>query len=159
MEEIKEDVNNKEEKNNLVDLQTSATQEINKGYMYANNKYETTYSSIINANIAYADAVERIVINDKNPQFIMDEDEMIQASNNIYYKSISLKKNIFDKLLGENGTIEDTKTVTIYWKWDYQTGDDANTIADNDEIDTTEGEQARSITFDVIVTGTQQENV
>ena len=61
--------------------------------------------------------------------------------------------------LGENGTIEDTKTVTIYWKWDYQTGDDANTIADNDEIDTTEGEQARSITFDVIVTGTQQENV
>lgn len=96
----------KEEKNNLVDLQTSATQEINKGYMYANNKYETTYSSIINANIAYADAVERIVINDKNPQFIMDEDEMIQASNNIYYKSISLKKNIFDKLLGENGTIE-----------------------------------------------------
>ena len=61
--------------------------------------------------------------------------------------------------LGESGTIEDTKTVTIYWKWDYQTGTDANTIADNDEIDTAEGEQARSITFDVIVTGTQQENV
>ena len=61
--------------------------------------------------------------------------------------------------LGESGTIEDTQTVTIYWKWDYQTGADDEEKADNDEIDTTEGEQARTITFDVIVTGTQQENV
>ncbi len=52
-----------------------------------------------------------------------------------------------------------TEDVVIYWNWAYQTGGvDVNAIADNDEIDTTEGETAKSITFDVIVTGTQQEN-
>ena len=74
--------------------------------MYANNKYETVYNSTINANIAYADAVNEITINEENPQFIVDKDEIIQSSDNIYYKSLSLKKNIFDKLLGEDGTIE-----------------------------------------------------
>ena len=100
------DIQLEEKVNELVGLDASATNEIYKGYMYANNKYETVYNSTINANIAYADAVNEITINEENPQFIVDNDEMIQASDNIYYKSISLKKNIFDKLLGEDGTIE-----------------------------------------------------
>ena len=100
------DMQLEEKLNELVGLNASATNEIYKGYMYANNKYETIYNSTITANIAYADAVNEITINEANPQFIVDEDEMIQSSDNIYYKSISLKKNIFDKLLGEDGTIE-----------------------------------------------------
>lgn len=51
-----------------------------------------------------------------------------------------------------------TKTVTIYWNWDYETGAD-DEIAENDEIDTTAGETPATITFDVVVTGTQQKYV
>ncbi len=53
---------------------------------------------------------------------------------------------------------EKTKTVTIYWNWDYETGAE-DEIDANDEIDTTEGMNPATITFDVEVTGTQQENV
>lgn len=53
---------------------------------------------------------------------------------------------------------EKTKTVTIYWKWDYETGTGAENIKTNDGIDTAEGQLAESITFDVVVTGTQQAN-
>lgn len=51
-----------------------------------------------------------------------------------------------------------TKTVTIYWNWEYETGAD-DEIATNDDIDTTAGKTPATITFDVVVTGTQQKNV
>lgn len=61
---------------------------------------------------------------------------------------------------GMTGTIglsdSKTKTVEIYWAWDYQTGADDATKATNDGIDTTDGVAAKTITFDVVVTGTQQ---
>ena len=55
---------------------------------------------------------------------------------------------------GETGT---KKTVTIYWKWAYETGSDATNIAKNDETDTTEGKAATAngVTFDLTITGTQ----
>lgn len=51
-----------------------------------------------------------------------------------------------------------TKTVTLYWNWDYETGAE-DEIAANDEIDTTEGKTPATITFDIEVTGTQQKYV
>ena len=34
---------------------------------------------------------------------------------------------------------ESSNTVTLYWKWDYEVGSDADTIANNDKADTTLG--------------------
>lgn len=60
-------------------------------------------------------------------------------------------------ITGEMGLADEkTKTVTIYWNWDYQTGADDTAKETNDGIDTTEGIAAESITFDVVVTGIQQ---
>ena len=55
---------------------------------------------------------------------------------------------------GDTGT---KKTVTIYWKWAYETGSDATNIAKNDETDTNEGKAAteNGVTFDLTITGTQ----
>jgi hypothetical protein len=55
---------------------------------------------------------------------------------------------------GDTGT---KKTVTIYWKWAYETGTDATNIAKNDETDTTQGKAAteNGVTFDLTITGTQ----
>lgn len=48
-----------------------------------------------------------------------------------------------------------TKAVTIYWKWDYQTGTTTEEIAANDKLDTTDGEKANKVTFDLTIKGTQ----
>lgn len=46
-----------------------------------------------------------------------------------------------------------TRTLTIEWFWDYETGEDENTKAINDEIDTKDS--GKTFTFDVNITGTQ----
>lgn len=90
----------------VVDTEVSATSEIYKGYMYANNKYETEYASTISANIAYAEAVDNLVINENNATFVTANGTTIQAGNNMYYKSIAINKALFDKILGQNGNIQ-----------------------------------------------------
>lgn len=90
----------------VVDTEVSATSEIYKGYMYANNKYETEYASTIFANIAYTDAVDKLVINENNATFVTANGATMQAGNNMYYKSIAINKVLFDKILGQNGNIQ-----------------------------------------------------
>lgn len=90
----------------VVDTEVSATSEIYKGYMYANNKYETEYASTISANIAYTDAVDKLVINENNATFVTAKGATMQAGNNMYYKSIAINKVLFDKILGQNGNIQ-----------------------------------------------------
>ena len=90
----------------VVDTEVSATSEIYKGYMYANNKYETEFASTISANVAYIDAVDKLVINENNATFVTANEATIQVGNNMYYKSISISKTIFDRILGQDGNIQ-----------------------------------------------------
>ena len=46
-----------------------------------------------------------------------------------------------------------TKTLTINWEWQYETGSSDDVIAKNDEQDTQDA--GKTFTFDVIITGTQ----
>lgn len=48
-----------------------------------------------------------------------------------------------------------TKTLTINWKWDYETGNNETEIANNDKIDTQNAQAIATYTFNVIVSGTQ----
>lgn len=71
--------------------------------------------------------------------------------------------------LDYNKTTPATKTVTIYWDWAYTTpgnyaGTDANYVdaegnklTSNDDVDTKDGKDANTCTFDLTVTGTQVE--
>lgn len=47
------------------------------------------------------------------------------------------------------------KTLTIDWKWDYETGNTETEIANNDQIDTKDAQEIANYTFNVIVSGTQ----
>ena len=90
----------------VVDSKVSATEEIYKGYMYANNKYETQFASTISANIAYINAVDKIELSEKNAKFVTANEATIQVGNNMYYKNVSINKATFDKILGQNGIIQ-----------------------------------------------------
>ena len=51
---------------------------------------------------------------------------------------------------------ENSKSVNINWAWDYTTTDRGTaTLAQNDEIDTNEGESANAFNFIMAVKGTQ----
>ena len=50
---------------------------------------------------------------------------------------------------------EKTKTLSIDWKWAYETGENLEEITQNDKIDTQNAKSISNYTFDVIVTGTQ----
>lgn len=48
-----------------------------------------------------------------------------------------------------------SKILTINWNWNYETGNSAQEISLNDNIDTQDGKQISNYTFDVLVSGTQ----
>lgn len=50
---------------------------------------------------------------------------------------------------------EKTKTLNINWKWAYETGENEEEIATNDQIDTQNAKDIANYTFNVIVSGTQ----
>lgn len=50
-----------------------------------------------------------------------------------------------------------TKTVTLYWAWDYQTGADDIEIATNDTADTINGETTTNAQIGIKITGTQKQ--
>ena len=83
-----------------------ATTSVNKGYLYANSTYETPYTTKWTAEISYAQAVDKITMEQNNDVFVLENGNQIDSGNNTYYQSTKIKKEIFDKILGSQGIIE-----------------------------------------------------
>lgn len=80
-----------------------------------------------------------------NLKFIYDNQE---------YSSIDELQNNLSGTIHANDENK-TRTLTINWKWDYETGKDETEIANNDRIDTQNAKDIANYTFNVIVSGTQ----
>lgn len=80
-----------------------------------------------------------------NLKFIYDNQE---------YNSIDELQNNLSGTIHANDE-DKTRTLTIHWKWDYETGKDEIEIANNDRIDTQNAKDIANYTFYVIVSGTQ----
>jgi hypothetical protein len=74
--------------------------------------------------------------------------------NNQEYSSISELEDILSGTINVNDENK-IKTITIDWKWPYETGNNEIEIANNDKIDTQDAQNIDIYTFDVIVSGTQ----
>lgn len=79
------------------------TKEISKSYAYLNK--ETEFNSKTAINISYKDIVEEVIVEDLDNYYI-DKSENKIATNDIYYKQISISKANFNEILGEEGKIE-----------------------------------------------------
>ena len=95
---------------NIVSLNIeNKKQEISKAYAYVNynnpGKYEIEIPSEVIANISYKDIVENIEISDVENTYV-DKSENVIPTSDIYYKQISIAKENFDSILGENGEIK-----------------------------------------------------
>lgn len=84
--------------------------EINKGKMYANSvvankQYETEINATILAEIAYKENVTGISVEDVKTYFT-DTNNNRYTVDDTYYKSISISKANFEKILGQDGEIK-----------------------------------------------------
>lgn len=80
-----------------------------------------------------------------NLKFVYDKQE---------YNSIAELETAVSGTIHANDE-DKTRTITINWKWDYETGNNESEIANNDKIDTQDAQNISNYTFNVIVSGTQ----
>lgn len=76
------------------------------------------------------------------------------AYDNQEYSSISELETKLSGTIHANDE-DKIKTLTIYWQWPYETGNNESEIAQNDRIDTQDAQRIATYTFNVIVSGTQ----
>lgn len=84
------------------------TESVSKAYTYVNynsyNKYEVNYNSKITVNVSYKDIVEGITVQDVEA-FYTSSNGNTYTADDVYYKQISVSKENFESILGEEGTI------------------------------------------------------
>lgn len=94
---------------------TAKTQEMSKGYLYANAnasepEYELEFESALNVNVSRADMINVVEIRERNEYFTDDAGNIYPTStdngDNTYYKSVKLNKQNLLSIIGETGNLE-----------------------------------------------------
>lgn len=84
------------------------TERVSKAYTYVNynsaNKYEVIYDSKTTVNISYKDIVEGITVQDID-NFYTSNNGNTYIADDVYYKQVSINKDNFVSILGEEGTV------------------------------------------------------
>lgn len=99
--------------NDIVTIQTQATQSISKGFIYSNiksaveEKAETAYTQKISLNVSYVDLIDKLSVKVESDNFVYnDAEERIEATNSrTYIKELQIKREEYINLLGEEGKI------------------------------------------------------
>ncbi len=96
----------KEQLGNIVDFKSSNTEAISKGYMYANfnreEKLETKLNQTVIANISMPGLVDEIIL-ELADKYVTEKNEY---ASDTYFKNVTISKENFQNILGENGKIE-----------------------------------------------------
>ena len=118
---VSENVDNISQTTNSITTLISTVKTLNKGYMYTNkktaeeNKNETEYEVTYNTNIPYSDIIEKLIINVKEDNALVDDTVLKTGSGLSYIKTVKISKEQFDKILGEEGsiTVKNTEGTTL----------------------------------------------
>lgn len=99
-----------EVKGDFVTTQISSQEELSKGYLYTKSDKEIEYSEKIDLTISYADLVDKITVQKNVDNFVNNEGQVspttISNINYAYYKTTSVSKENFEKILGTDGYIK-----------------------------------------------------
>lgn len=87
----------------------NGTEEVSKAYTYVNynnnNRYEVELTSETMVNISYTEIIETLTVEDVESTY-KDKEGNVLENNDLYYKQISLSKENFLEILGEQGEIK-----------------------------------------------------
>ncbi len=89
---------------NIVSLQKNATNELYKGYLYAKAEQETIYTENNTIQISSQEVTDQIEITKESEEF-SDDTNVYSVKDQTIYKSTKVKKEEFDRILGEDGQI------------------------------------------------------
>lgn len=110
------------------------TNEVSKIYTYLNyntdNKYELEYDTKTIVNISYKEIVQGIIVEDLENVYIDKQGNKI-VHDDISYKQISISKDNFDNILGEDGNIElsdSNGNLIVTINKDYEVNEDGNFV-------------------------------
>ena len=88
---------------NVVSVKKFATEELYKGYLYANSTNETTYREDNVIEISNAEIIDSINASTSNSYFANEEQTAYDANAIVLYKETLINKNLFLQLFGEEG--------------------------------------------------------
>ena len=105
----------------ILDFEIDTVSSISKGQMYANqeaeNKKDTTYSVSYSATVCDKDLTDKIEFTQDGEGFSTQEDienaTIVTGTNLVYNQIIKINKNVFQKILGEEGIIKISNTAGI----------------------------------------------
>ena len=103
-----------EKKGTMADFDISVTDKISKGQIYSNYdstiKKETEYTARYIATINSADLTDTIEFTQSIDKFLTDEDAealtTVSGNNYTYNKEVKISERVFNKILGESGTVD-----------------------------------------------------
>lgn len=116
------------------------TEEVSKAYAYSNynvdGKYEIEFNSESIINISYKDIVEGINVQDIENKYV-GKDGTVTATNDIYYKQISVSKDNLVEIFGEEGEIkifDEAGTQVALINNESEVNEDGNIVVEFDKI-------------------------
>ena len=119
-------------KDSAINYSMSATDQISKGYMYANEiaeeKIETVYEQKISAIVIEPEALESINVNSLSDKLNTDKADIVPYECDTYYKNVKIDKNLFNTILGEDGYIKITSDKGIVTEINKTTLTDEQTV-------------------------------
>lgn len=83
---------------------TTLNESLSKGYLYTKSNRETEYKIEDIVNIGYSEIVDKIIVDNGVDNFIKENGEANLSST--YYKTTTVNKENFDKILGTEGYIK-----------------------------------------------------
>ena len=98
----------------MLDFDVKTISEMSKGQIYANyeatNKKETTYNVKYYATVCNTDLTDKIEFTQDIDQFLTEENTenatTVAGNNYVYNKIVKINKDVFQKILGEDGNIK-----------------------------------------------------
>lgn len=120
---------------NFVTTEISSKEELSKGYLYTKSEKEIEYNEKIDLTISYADLVDKISVQNNIDNFVNSNGQVspttISNINYAYYKTTSVNKENFEKILGTDGYIKilgtDGQQLAIFNK-DTQVDENSNYV-------------------------------
>ncbi len=99
-----------ENKGNIVETKITSNDKLSKGYLYSKSQKQIEYFENIKLNIGYTNLIDKIIVENSIDNYINSDEELNPTTkdnkNYAYYKTTTINKENFEKILGEDGYIK-----------------------------------------------------
>ncbi len=93
-------------KGNFIETEVISEDILSKGILYTKSSREVQYNEKVIVGVAYKELADKITVENRIDNFVNEQGEIAATAINTYYKTTSISKANFDKILGADGYIK-----------------------------------------------------